>query len=323
MKKISILLLNLMLWMSPFLGGCNGKIGGTGDGIAGDSINYYEEVQKMELDLGKNKAYLVTITTDLGEMKLVLHNETPLHRDNFVKLTKLGFFDNLAFHRIIEGFMIQGGDPDSRDAEPDVRLGNGGPGYTIPAEFDSTLFHKKGALAAARKGDQVNPSKASSGSQFYIVQGTVFESKQALLQANINWQQVNRYLQQLFQDPEYQQVSEEIQLMANDTDQTRMMNRIFELIPTLEEKYEVSLMPGMREENMEAYTTVGGAPNLDMGYTVFGQLVDGFDVLDKIAGVPTNKQLGDRPIEDVTFSVEVDEVSKKKISKQFDYTFPE
>jgi cyclophilin family peptidyl-prolyl cis-trans isomerase len=111
------------------------------------------------------------IHTDYGDMKGILYNETPKHRDNFVKLVKQGYYDGLLFHRVINGFMIQGGDPDSKNAKPGQRLGSGGPGYTVPAEFNAKLIHKKGALSAARQGDQVNPSKASSGSQFYIVQG--------------------------------------------------------------------------------------------------------------------------------------------------------
>src|SRR5438128_643848 len=116
----------------------------------------------------------VKLTTDSGIVILRLYDKTPLHRDNFIKLVKGHYFDSLLFHRVINHFMIQGGDPQSKNALPKIQLGNGGPGYTIPAEFDSTLFHKKGVLAAAREGDNVNPKKASSGSQFYIVQGKVF-----------------------------------------------------------------------------------------------------------------------------------------------------
>ena len=113
----------------------------------------------------------IKITTDSGELVIRLYDKTPLHRDNFIKLVQQHYFDSLMFHRVINGFMIQGGDPESRNAASGQLLGNGGPGYTIPAEFDTSLFHKKGVLAAAREGDQVNPAKASSGSQFYIVQG--------------------------------------------------------------------------------------------------------------------------------------------------------
>lgn len=122
----------------------------------------------------KLKGPLVQLTTDSGVVVLRLYNQTPLHRDNFLKLVKQHYFDSLLFHRVIKNFMIQGGDPNSKKALPHIQLGNGGPGYTIPAEFDTSLFHKKGVLAAARNGDNENPKKASSGSQFYIVQGKVF-----------------------------------------------------------------------------------------------------------------------------------------------------
>jgi peptidyl-prolyl cis-trans isomerase B (cyclophilin B) len=122
----------------------------------------------------KPKYQYVKITTDKGECIVRLYNETPLHRDNFIKLVKEGYFNGTLFHRVIKDFMIQGGDPDSKNATPDATLGNGGPKYTIPAEFRDSLFHKKGVLAAAREGDDVNPTKASSGSQFYLVQGKVF-----------------------------------------------------------------------------------------------------------------------------------------------------
>ena len=125
-----------------------------------------------------NKERKVLIKTDMGDIVVKLYNETPQHRDNFVKLAEDGFYDGLLFHRVIADFMIQGGDPDSQDAKKGQQLGSGGPGYTIPAEFNPTLFHKKGALAAARQGDQVNPKKRSSGSQFYIVQGKVLTEQQ-------------------------------------------------------------------------------------------------------------------------------------------------
>ena len=125
---------------------------------------------------GKNDQ-LVTITTEYGEIVAILYDETPLHKENFIKLAKEGFFNDVLFHRVIQGFMIQGGDPDSRNAPADKQLGNGGPGYTIPAEINPKFFHERGALSAARLGDNINPKRESSGSQFYIVQGTVFKDE--------------------------------------------------------------------------------------------------------------------------------------------------
>lgn len=194
------------------------------------------------------KKYRVLIETSLGNMTVELYNETPKHRDNFLKLVKEGFYDGLLFHRVINNFMIQGGDPNSRGAAPGAMLGNGTLGYTVPAEFVQGLIHKKGALAAARQGDQVNPTKASSSCQFYIVQGNVW-------------------------------TADNLQRMG------MQMGREFD------------------KQQMEAYTTVGGTPHLDYDYTVFGQVVEGLEVIDKIAAVRCGR--GDRPIEDVTMKISV------------------
>ncbi len=187
------------------------------------------------------KEHIVAITTEFGTMKLKLYNETPQHRDNFLKLAKEGYYDSLLFHRIIKGFMIQGGDPKSKNAPAETMLGGGDIGYTIPAEFNPALFHKKGALCAARTE---NPTKASSGCQFYIAQGKVYTNEQL-----------------------------------------DGMGKTF------------------TPEQRKAYTTVGGVPFLDMGYTVYGEVIEGFDVLDKIAGVQTAP--GDRPVKDVMMKVKV------------------
>lgn len=196
----------------------------------------------------QEKKYYVLIETNMGNMTVELYNETPKHRDNFLKLVKEGFYDGLIFHRVINNFMIQGGDPNSKNAAPGTMLGNGTLGYTVPAEFVQGLIHKKGALAAARQGDQVNPTKASSSCQFYIVQGNVWKAEQ-------------------------------LQMMA------AQMGRTFD------------------QQQIDVYTTVGGTPHLDYDYTVFGQVIDGLDVIDKIAAVRCGR--GDRPIEDVTMKMTV------------------
>jgi peptidyl-prolyl cis-trans isomerase B (cyclophilin B) len=180
-------------------------------------------------------------------MELQLYASTPKHRDNFVKLVKEGFYDSLLFHRVIDNFMIQGGDPASKGAAPNVMLGSGGPGYTIPAEFVDTLIHLKGALAAARQGDAVNPEKASSGSQFYIVEGQPVKS--------------------------------------NVLSQMQAQNGI---------QYT--------EAQKKAYATEGGTPHLDGGYTVFGRVISGMDVLEKIAAVPVS---GSRPTKDVLMKMRI------------------
>ena len=202
---------------------------------------------KKQSPTTEKKTYAL-IETSFGNMTVELYNETPKHRDNFIKLVKEGFYDGLIFHRVINNFMIQGGDPNSKNAAPGTMLGNGTLGYTVPAEFVQGLIHKKGALAAARQGDQVNPTKASSSCQFYIVQGNVW-------------------------------TAENLQRMA------MQMGRTFD------------------QQQIDTYTTVGGTPHLDYDYTVFGQVVDGLDVIDKIAAVRCGR--GDRPIEDITMKMTV------------------
>lgn len=203
---------------------------------------------EKSISISPPEGCLVQIETPFGVMIARLSDATPKHRDNFIKLAEGGYYDNLLFHRVINGFMIQGGDPDSKGAAPGVALGRGGPGYTVPAEFVDSLVHVKGALAAARMGDQVNPAKASSGSQFYIVQG-------------------------------------------RPIDETTL------------DKLEAQKNIRYSTDQRQAYITSGGTPFLDRGYTVFGQLIEGFEVLDKIA--QTTTQPGDRPTEDVWMKVKV------------------
>ena len=203
-------------------------------------------------------APLVKIHTKFGDMTVMLYNETPKHRDNFLKLVNDKFYDNLLFHRCIKGFMIQGGDPQSRGAAQGQNLGAGGPGYTIPAEFNANLVHKRGALCAARQGDQVNPKKESSGSQFYIVQG------------------------QTWTDMQLGQI--EMNIGRNN--------------------------PGFKytDAQKQAYKTVGGTAQLDMEYTVFGEIIEGMAVIDSINN---QKTMRDRPLNDVTMSMEVIKKSGK------------
>ena len=190
----------------------------------------------------------IVLSTSFGDIKLVLYNETPKHRDNFIKLVKEEFFNGTLFHRVIKDFMIQGGDPESKMAKPGQMLGNGGPGYTIPAEINTKFIHKKGALCAARQGDGVNPKKESSGSQFYIVQG-----KKAT---------------------------------KAELDGIGKRNGIT-----------------YTADQIKTYETLGGTAFLDMNYTVFGEVIEGFDVIDKIAAV--TKARGDRPVEDIKMTMKI------------------
>ena len=202
----------------------------------------------------KKKQTKVLISTEYGDIKIILYNETPKHRDNFIKLVKEKFYDGLLFHRVMNNFMIQGGDPESKDAKEGVMLGNGGPGYTIPAEFDTNLIHKKGVLAAARQPDNVNPNKESSGSQFYIVHGKKM-SKEEIDQMNIS----------------------------------RNKRRKIPISYT-EEQYKV-------------YEEVGGTPHLDMDYTIFGEVIEGLEVIDLIAAVQTDRR--NRPKKDIKMTMKI------------------
>ncbi|PLX08980.1 MAG: peptidylprolyl isomerase [Marinilabiliales bacterium] len=184
----------------------------------------------------------VKIETTAGDITVMLYDETPVHRDNFIKLAESGFYEGLLFHRVISTFMIQGGDPQSKDAPAGKTLGNGGPGYTLPAEIVPKYFHKKGALAAARTGDAGNPQRRSSGSQFYIVQGKKYTDMQL-------------------------------------------------------DSMEKQLFTEFTEDQRDTYAEVGGVPHLDAQYTVFGEVTEGLNIVDQIAGVETGKN--DRPKEDV------------------------
>ncbi|MEX1055158.1 MAG: peptidylprolyl isomerase [Rhodothermales bacterium] len=233
----------LILATALLVGGTiNSSSGGSTDDLP--ETNYYE------------------IVVPQGRMVIRLYDETPAHRDNFKKLVAEGFYDGTTLHRVIEGFMIQGGDPNSKDDDP-YNDGMGDPGYTLPAEFVRALFHKRGALAAARTGDHMNPKRRSSGSQFYIVHGTTFD------------------------DATLDIVARQIQMTLRDN------------------SFNFS------EEMRAVYRSQGGAPNLDGQYTVFGEVVEGLDVLDAVAAVPTpgklrqrtNPQITDRPLDDIALTI--------------------
>lgn len=188
----------------------------------------------------------IELETSKGNIVLRLSDSTPLHRNNFIKLVKQHYYDSIIFHRVIKNFMIQAGDPNTKQAKPNERMGNGGPGYTVPAEIRPSLFHRKGVLAAARMGDNVNPRKESSGSQFYIVQGKIFTDA------------------------------------GLDSVETFRLNG-----------------RKLPQAHREVYKSTGGTPHLDQNYTIFGEVVSGLNVVDSIAAVQTNKEIGDRPVDDV------------------------
>ena len=235
----------------------------------------------------------VKIQTTLGDITVRLYDETPLHRDNFLKLAKEGYYDGTLFHRVIKNFMIQGGDPDSKGAPAGKQLGVGGPGYTIPAEILPQLCHKRGALAAARQGDEVNPERASSGSQFYIVWGQQYNAGQI--------KQLEKQLQMQAEQQTFNTLAaqhrKEIMELRRNRDQAGLMDLQNDLIAQTKAIMKENPV-GLTPEQVEAYTTVGGTPHLDGQYTVFGEVTEGLDVVGKIQEVST--AMGDRPKEDVT-----------------------
>lgn len=244
---------------------------------------------------------LYLIETSFGEITIKLYDETPQHKENFDKLVAQEFYNDLLFHRVIDGFMVQGGDPNSKGTDQSTPLGTGGPGYTIPAEIIDSMIHKKGALAAARQGDKVNPTRASSGSQFYIVQGKK-QSDQELTQIENYINQGRR--QQLgylfFNDPRYQDIKNQIiyhQTMRNQDSIQFYAAKIEALVEDTfpNAKFQYS------EAAKNTYKEIGGTPQLDGSYTVFGEVVSGLDIIDSIAKVKT--QQGNRPVEDVVMNI--------------------
>lgn len=249
--------------------------------------------QKKTTDMETGNETLVRLETTMGNITVKLYNETPKHRDNFIKLTKEGTYDSTLFHRVIKNFMIQAGDPQSKTATDTTTLGNGDVGYTLPAEFNPKFFHKKGALAAARLGDEVNPNKESSGCQFYIVTGRKFSEAQMISMEN----QLNEArLETVFNELARKHMKEIYKMRkAGDND------GLLELQDSLEAQARgiVAKEPALKfsREQIAAYTTVGGAPHLDGAYTVFGEVTEGMEVIDKIQAVKTNR--ADRPETDV------------------------
>ncbi|HEV8512646.1 MAG TPA: peptidylprolyl isomerase [Cyclobacteriaceae bacterium] len=262
------------------------------------------------------KDFVITIKTNYGEMVVILSDETPKHKANFIKLAKEHYFDSLLFHRVIPEFMIQGGDPNSKKAKPGQSLGTGGPGYLIDAEFSPKLFHKKGALAAARTN---NPEKASSGSQFYIVQGKVLTGS-AAEELKVDQSKLRLALQQFLAKPERASLRDSLSKLYSTSTREAFNQKVFSLIPQIEKETGTKLTKDVSPEMIKAYSTIGGTPHLDGDYTVFGEVIKGLDVLDKIAAV--KKDGSDRPLEDVRMFVSVEELSKKKITKLYGYQYP-
>lgn len=268
---------------------------------------------------GNKNDYVVTIKTSYGDMVAILYDETPKHKENFIKLAKEKYFDSLLFHRVMQGFMIQGGDPDSKKSQPGQGLGRGGPGYTIPAEFNPAFFHEKGALSAARLMDEQNPGKESNGSQFYIVQGTVVD-KANVDGLKIDNMKLNEGFQLIAGNPANKPLMDSLMFVYSSGDMQAYQNMILGLIPRIEKLSGLKINKDLSPEKQEAYTTLGGAPHLDGEYTVFGKVIKGIDIVDKIAAIAVDSN--NRPLEDVHMTVTVEEMSRKKITREFGYQYP-
>ena len=232
----------------------------------------------------------VKIQTMLGDITVRLYDETPIHRDNFLKLAREGYYDGTLFHRVIKGFMIQGGDPDSKGAPAGKMLGVGGPDYTLQAEIQDGLFHKRGAVAAARQGDEVNPERRSSGSQFYIVWGQVYNENQLRqFSKQLRMQKVQDVFHALASDHRA-----EIMQMRREKNRAGLQELQDKLVAEAESQVGSD---GLTENQMKLYSTIGGTPHLDGQYTVFGEVEEGLDVVELIQGSATGR--ADRPLDDI------------------------
>lgn len=248
---------------------------------------------------GNNDEIKVKIETEYGTIKIRLYNETPLHRDNFIKLIKNGVYKDLLFHRVIRGFMIQGGDPQSKNAEPGKLLGTGDLGYTIPAEINPKFFHHRGALAAARQNDDINPERKSSASQFYIIQGRKFRIGELdTMQLRMN----EARKMSMFQ-AKLKQAEPELNKLGSAGRQDELMARYNELKEEVSAEVAKLAPITFSEEQRKTYTTIGGFPSLDNLYTVFGEVYEGIEVVDEIAKQETDRN--DRPMKDIRFTISI------------------
>lgn len=244
----------------------------------------------------------ILISTPYGNMKVKLFNETPQHKQNFLKLVTAHFYDSLLFHRVIEHFMIQGGDPDSKHAKANQLLGEGDLDYTIPAEFIPTLCHQKGMLCAARNSDDVNPTKASSACQFYIVQGKIRDDQElALYEKRVNKELVTTLKENILNQPENKVLNDKLTQFKSEKNNDSLMVYLRKLNEKIDIEYEKTPHYSFPPEHKLAYKTIGGTPSLDQNYTIFGKVIEGLEVIDKIAAAATNST--DRPLADIRMMI--------------------
>lgn len=283
--------------------------------LALQSLSYGQSPgSKSSTDQSQFLDETVVISTSLGDIKLKLYKDTPLHSENFIKLAKQGFFDSTLFHRVIEGFMIQGGDPDSKGAKPGIELGNGGPGYDIDAEILPNHMHVRGVLAAARESDDVNPERKSSGSQFYIVQGKKFTDESL---NEVEKKQYSITKQKIFVNimnrPENLALRNEFLSADQKADSVRFKFLLDTLNGMMDKEYALLTPFKISPEKRDIYKTIGGAPHLDGNYTIFGEVFQGMEVVDKIAAAKRDEN--DRPLEDIPMKVTVLNAKGKVIRK--------
>lgn len=276
----------------------------------------------LNLSCSQEMDQLVVISTPYGEMTAVLYDDTPIHKENFLKLTKEGQFDSVIFHRVIENFMIQTGDVSTGVAGEAVD-------YTLDAEFLPEKYaHEKGVLAAARTGDAVNPLKKSSGSQFYIVQGETYDDEGLASRAERRqYLKINGLFTRMLRSERFPELTEKVEYhrLKSEEDSTYDFNEAYQQlvwnsIETIQKEFGDQTDPGYPDWAKEMYATKGGTPHLDGEYTVFGKVVEGLDVIDKIASVQTGR--GDRPVDEVWMMVKVIEVPKSEVTKKYGIEYP-
>jgi peptidyl-prolyl cis-trans isomerase B (cyclophilin B) len=258
-----------------------------------------------------DKDILVNINTQFGTIKVLLYDETPLHKKNFIELVRAEKYDSSLWHRVIKGFMVQGGNVNEKEGTQESLEDR------IPAEIISNFMHTKGALAAARQPDRVNPEKMSSASQFYIVHGKIF-SKEEL---TIDQLALNQGLSELMKNPDYDTIAQQFINLQRGNKIKEMNQLALRYVELVESVQGISLRKEMALDRLEAYTTLGGAPHLDNEYTIFGRVVAGLEVVDQIASVSVGR--ANRPIEELFMTMEIEEVPKKEITEKYGYSYPE